>query len=339
MAEGTANPEEIKRWSAWIESSDKNREKAREALSEIAGFKFSQSDTPDVEREWMALFEETVGEQNETPVRSSHKDSGIRWIYRVAAVLLLVGTVVLSVYMQDTSRGSGTELKQITQKETILTAEGQQKTLTFTNGSKEAKVILNSSSSITYNMGLIEDQPIQVTLRGEAFFDVEKGFSNGNPAFSVSTPDGIIEDLGTEFLLTTEKDRSRVVLQEGSVNVRSLDDEDRKFEVRTNEMVEFSNSEIIKQETVNSTFYTSWATGSMRFEQTKISTFAEYVEQRFPVEVKIVEPELSDITLEGAVYFKSLEGLVRSISDITQVPVYQSENGDTIYIGNLHNSN
>lgn len=340
MCKGTARPEEIENWSRWMEDRDENRERAKKALSEIAGFEFADLETPDFEKEWSRLYKTTVGRQDMYSIGTAHKDSALRWIYRVAAALLLIGMVGIGAYLYSENGMSRTQLEQITQEETVKTGEGQQKTLKFNNGSKVAKVVLNSNSTLTYNVGLIRDQAIGVTLQGEAFFDVEKDFSKNHPAFSVSTPDGIIEDIGTEFLVTVENERSRVVLQEGMVNVKATDGEkaQKEFKVSMGEMVEFSKTNILKKETVNSTFYTSWATGSMQFDQTKISTFAEYVEQRFRVAV-VADPALTGVTLDGAVYFKSLEGLVRSVSDVTRIPVYQSKNRDTVYIGNPYNSN
>ncbi|MDR8390188.1 FecR domain-containing protein [Aliifodinibius sp. S!AR15-10] len=340
MANGTAKPDEIEVWSQWMEASDQNREKAKKALSEIAGFGFRQADVPDSDEEWEKLFHKTMGKSKGDTLRTDRKDSTIRWVYRIAAMILLAGTVVWSLYLQSGNSSTGTQLEQITQKETVKTGPDQQKALTFTSNSRVAKIVLNSNSSITYSMGLIHDQPIQVTLKGEAFFDVEKGFSSEQPAFSVTTPDGVIEDLGTEFLVTVQPEESRVVLQEGIVRVQSVEgDKSKEFQVKKNEMVAFRKTGIVRQETVNSTFYTSWATGSMEFDQTKISTFAEYVENRFSVNVEISNQEVAEITLEGAVYFKSLEGLVRSVSDITNIPVYQSGDGETVYIGNMHNTN
>lgn len=335
MANGTASADEIAYWSQWIEASEENRLKARKAHRQIAGFLFTPINKADKDQEWARLSKEIF----ETPgrrFRSSRKDSVTLWMLRIAASLLLVASVTFAVYTFTDTSESKTHLEQITQEETVVTHRDQQKTLTFTNGDKTAKITLNSNSSIKYNLGLIQDQPIEVTLEGEAFFEVEEGFSPNHSVFSVRTPDGIIKDIGTKFLVTIEDNRSRVILQEGLVNVKTDNEGDSKsFEVTKNQMVEFNKDNVIARRTVNSTLYTSWATGSMQFDRTSIRTFAQFVEQRFQVEVEIVEQNLEDITLDGAVYFTSLESLVRSVSEITKIPVYQSGNRDTLYIGNV----
>ena len=96
-----------------------------------------------------------------------------------------------------------------------------------------------------------------------------------------------------------------------------------RFEVRKAELVEFNRSEILLKENINSTFYASWATGFIEFDRTNLQDF---VEQRFGVKVQIKDPELVNTTLDGAVYFRTMEDLMRSVSDVTLIPVYQSGN-------------
>ncbi|MEX2362556.1 MAG: hypothetical protein WD597_02985 [Balneolaceae bacterium] len=45
-----------------------------------------------------------------------------------------------------------------------------------------------------------------------------------------------------------------------------------------------------------------------------------------------MDPKISDITLDGAVYFKSLGDLVRSVSDVTGITVSQSDDGRSVFI-------
>lgn len=321
-----------------MEASEENRRKAQIAMSEITGFKFKKPDDSDLDTEWSKLYRETLGKKYENKkyeniVSLIHKDSIMQWIYRIAAIILMASIVGISLYQYEETTPS-TKLSQIVEQETISTNDSQQKTLKFTHGSKVAKIVMNSNSTLTYDVDLLKELPINVTLQGEAFFDVEKGFSE-NPAFSVTTTDGIIEDIGTKFLVTLDKNQSRVVLLEGMVNVRTTNDKkvNKEFQVKKGELVNFNNKGIVTKEKVNSTFYTSWATGYIEFDQTKLSTFAEFIERRFGVPVQIADPKVADLTIDGAAYFKTLEELMRSVSDITIIPVYQSTTSDTVILG------
>lgn len=337
MVKGTATSYEVDKWNDWMEEDDQNRSIAVSAISRIVGFEFNDPELPDIEKKWSDLYAKTAGSHKIQSRRRRGKETKLKWILRVAALLLVMSLAGLGGgYFYNGDRAV-THLEQLSEEKTITTAGDEQKTLRFSNGSK---VVLSSNSTLTYRIGLLHNQTIDVTLEGEAWFDAVSDPSKKQPVFAVSTPDGVIRDIGTKFMVTVQKNQSRVVLQEGFIEVVPLDEENSqmeeyvRFSVQRGEMVEFNRTEILKREVVNSTMYTSWATGFIQFDRTDLREFAEYVQQRFGVKVRIVDPGLTDLTLDGAVYFRSLEGLVRAVSEVTAIPVYQSVDRDTVYIGN-----
>lgn len=340
MARGIAKPEEIESWNRWTESSDENRQKAKKALAEMLGFEFRSPDMPNIEQEWKKLSASTVGKYSRPiPVFKRNKNRILRWINRVAAAILLVGFAGLGTYLFQEIDGSVSQLEQVTVERIVTTESGEQKTLQFQDGSK---VILNSHSSLSFRIGNFENSTIEITLDGEAWFDADPNGESDQPAFAVKTPDGIIRDIGTKFLVKAENGQSRVVLQEGLVEIEPVvsqgirsDQNSGKFQVASGEMVEFRKSAILSRKNVNPTYYSSWATGVLELEQSRIQEFAEYVEERFHVKVLIRDPDLGDIRLNGTVYFRSLDELIRSVSDVVGIPAYRSESRETVYIGNL----
>jgi len=338
MVKGTATPEEADRWSSWIEENDGNRKIAKAAISEIVGFEFRDPQYPDIEKEWSRLYSKTVGQKRVKSYQRRRSDTRLLWIVRIAAILLLTSMVGFGVHYFTGDPGDITRLEQLIEERTIATGDDEQKTLTFSNGTR---IVLNRNTTLTYSLGVFHDQTIDVTLEGEAWFDVVNGHSKEIPAFAVHTPDGIIRDIGTKFLVTVEYGQTRVVLQEGIVEVEpnadngmgAVRESRQKLRLEPGEMLEFSRSDVIKREKVNPTFFTAWATQFMQFERTSIQDFADYLEQRFGVKVVVTDPVYTGITLDGAVYFRSLEELVRSVSEVTGIPVYQSEKRDTVFIG------
>lgn len=339
MARGIGNTEEIKRWNKWIEESEENRMKAKSAIAEVVGFEFDSPELPDIEQKWFALYAKTIGLQKTESVQQRRKkNETLRWLYRAVAVILVLSMVGLGIYHFNQDVEDITHLEQLTQQTTITTGDGEQKTLTFSNGSR---VVLNRNSTLTYSISLLQNQTIDVELEGEAWFVAESVSSTGLPVFAIATPDGIIRNIGTKFLVTVQREWSQVVLQEGSVEIELFDrghSKNQKFSINKGERVEFSRANILAREIVNPTFYTSWATKFMQFDQTGIHEFADFVEQRFDVKVQIGNPDLKDITLDGAVYFSNLDDLVRSVSKVTGLAVSRSEDGSAVYIGEPYDS-
>lgn len=338
FAKGTATPEEAEKWNSWMEESDENRTKTKTAISEIVGFEFKSHPMPDVQKEWARLRSKTSGKKKAGAYQRKPNDRHLQWLIRVAAILLLASMVGIGAYLHSGSERGLTHLQQLTEEHTISTNADEQKTLTFSNG---ARLVLNSNSRLTYTLGMIQSQTIQVTLEGEAWFDADNDES-ADPAFAVRTPDGIIRDIGTQFLVTVQQGQTRVVLQEGIVEVESIAENNGEnnlknefFRIEKGEMVEFNRTDILTRERVNPTFYSAWATQFMQFEETTIGELADYIEGHFGVEVYITDADLNEITLDGAVYFRSLDELIRSVSEVTGIPVYRSDTRDRVYMGSL----
>jgi ferric-dicitrate binding protein FerR (iron transport regulator) len=333
LVKGTASHEEVKKWDKWVEESEVNREKAKIAMAEIVGFQFSDPQLSDVEGEWKKLYKKTVGKSKFSvfSAKKTRNDSAIKWLFRVAAVLVLGAMIGLGFYIYSPEKQSDIRLVQISEEKTISTEDGVQKTVRFSNGSK---IDLKSNSEITYSVSQDPQQVIKVFLKGEAFFDAESNPESTKPFFAVHTPDGVIRDIGTEFIVTVHRDRSRIVLQEGKVQISTnKKSETDEISMAAGELLEFNQSKVLNKQKVNASFYTSWATGFLELNQTSIQDFAKFVEQRFDVHVIIENPKIVNIKIDGGIYYRSLAELVRSVTEVADIPVYRSKDRDTVYIG------
>ncbi|MEX1212455.1 MAG: FecR family protein [Balneolaceae bacterium] len=329
FVKGLAEPEEADRWSRWMQEYEENRELAREAISVVTGFSFSDPDLPDLDRTWKQLQARTA-HRDDSVSRRRRKARKMTWLFRVAAVLLLGAFVSYGISLYS-DQAHETELAEFVPERTEIGTGDQKKTLIFSNGSR---IVLNRHSTLTYQVGPTYGQTIEIELEGEAYFHAEEKIADEQPAFEITTPDGLIRDIGTEFMVTVNETGSRVVLQSGRVEIERGDTNGgNHISMAAGEKLEFTSKEIVTHERVNPTFYTSWATEYMELERTNLTTFASYLESEFGVTVQLKQTTLQDITLTGAVYFRSLEELVRSVSEVTGVPVYQSANRDTVYIG------
>ncbi|SMO95373.1 FecR family protein [Gracilimonas mengyeensis] len=332
MVIGTASEQDIRKWNRWMESSDKNRQLAQKAMAEIAGFQFAAPSLPDVDEEWKKLSRDTIQRKEKTNRGTSKPGSFWKWTFRVASVVLLAAITGIAFYIYQSAPEPIASFEQIIEKQSVQTGADEHKIVRFNNG---ARMFLNSNSKITYSINQHTDKAIEVVVEGEVFFDSGEKMSSDASVFKVNTPDGVIRDIGTRFLVTVLRDRSRVVLEDGSVEVNMGDQQpgDQVVSMMPGELLEFNESEVVSKQQVNSSFYTSWATGVMEFDETTIREFVTYVQQRFDVEVQIVDEEVMDIKLTGGIYFRSLEELVRAVSDIANIPIYQSADRKTVYIG------
>jgi len=98
---------------------------------------------------------------------------------------------------------------------TFTTGFGEHKAFVLEDGSE---VILNSRSSVTYTSKDWENNR-ELSLDGEAFFKVAKG-----KTFTVITPNGKVQVLGTQFDVNSTADFFDVTCYEGKVKVTTVDD-------------------------------------------------------------------------------------------------------------------
>ncbi len=139
-------------------------------------------------------------------------------IFKIAAILVLaIGLLVL--------------LKEFTVSTTkTLTAQTELVQLP-----DQSEVLLQPSSSLSYNSYFwFLDR--EVTLQGEAFFEVAKG-----KTFTVNTHHGKVKVLGTKFNVKSFNDELSVVCYEGRVEV-SQDNVSK--EITANQFIVVKNSEI-----------------------------------------------------------------------------------------------
>lgn len=137
-----------------------------------------------------------------------------------------------------------------------------------------SKVQLNSNSQLDFKSRKWENNR-EVTLIGEAFFDVEKGTS-----FKVMTSQGIIEVLGTEFNITVRDNYFEVQCYEGKVKVTSND---------TNNEAILTKGEAFRIVNSNAEVWDfildepNWLQGESSFNNTPLSQVIISLENQFKV--------------------------------------------------------
>lgn len=143
------------------------------------------------EAAWQRLRKATVDQPKEQATRRLFS---WRAIAAVFALLLLAGGAWLR-----------------TGQTTINTLAQQKQEIHLPDGST---VVLNSLSTLKYNSRLWNWQR-QIELEGEGYFDVTKG-----AAFSVNTPNGKVQVLGTSFNVYVRRGNFDVYCLSGSVEVK-----------------------------------------------------------------------------------------------------------------------
>lgn len=193
------------------------------------------------------------------PKEAKVKTFSMRWAVGIAASFLVLF-------------GLFTFIDQVPQ-ETIFAQNGTEEEVNLMDGSF---IKLNDASSISYNN---EDwsNDRNIDLKGEAFFQVEKG-----SPFVVKTKNGSIEVLGTQFNVRAWGANLYVECYEGSVKVNAGKNE---LILKPGEAINVVDGTMNKKIFINHT-EPLWGVGTSRFIDEKMNEVFEEMERQFNVSIK-----------------------------------------------------
>lgn len=215
----------------------------------------------------------------------------------------------------------------------VVISYGKKSMIVLSDGTK---VWLNAGSQLVYP-AVFSSKARQVTLIGEAFFDVTK---NPQSPFVVSASDVSVEVLGTRFDISAYPDDKiiQTVLEEGKVNLKysgkGIFGRDYVVEMHPNQMVEFNKtSGEASSKLVDVAKYTSWKDGMLEFEKADLGRALMQVERFYNVKIHLSDPEIGNFKLSGKLDLKDEPEEVLNVIKLT-VPIdwQKKSNGDFIII-------
>jgi transmembrane sensor len=143
---------------------------------------------------------------------------------------------------------------------------------------------LNSNSSLKYSGSFNLDR--QVTLNGEAYFDV---FKDKKRPFIVNTNEVFVKVLGTRFNIASYENESgvEVVLEEGSLvfNIKNLN---KSCTMVPNDLITYDRTvQDFSKETVQPQKYLSWTEGRLEFRNDPLDIISRRLERWYNIDIEL----------------------------------------------------
>lgn len=163
---------------------------------------------------------------------------------------------------------------------------------------------LNSNSSVKYNGTFNFDR--QVTLKGEAYFDV---FKDKSRPFVVNTGNVFVKVLGTRFNIASyenEKD-IEVVLEEGSLvfNIKNMH---KSYTMVPNDLVTYDKTvQDFSTETVQPQKYLSWTAGKLEFRNDPLDIISRRLARWYNIDIELKASLKDDTRLRATFIDESYE--------------------------------
>jgi ferric-dicitrate binding protein FerR (iron transport regulator) len=170
-------------------------------------------------------------------------------------------------------------------KESVRTKLAEHKEFVLPDGSD---VVLNADSKITWSDKHFNETR-ELTLRGEAYFDVKKGTQ-----FIITTKNGSVEILGTQLDVFSRKDEFRVSCISGKVRVLANNQEQI---ILPGEKAELTSSGLVKYVKNDVERSISWVNGVFYFEDKPLVSIFDELERQFDVFVNYTGNKSRHITV------------------------------------------
>src|SRR5699024_2540972 len=123
--------------------------------------------------------------------------------------------------------------------------------------------------------------------------------------FTVHTRDGMVQVLGTKFVVNSFGEETQTVLSEGKIKVSAQNDsQGTNVEriLKPGDMARFDRTgKTSALQEVNPLVYTSWTEGKLVFEKTPVKELSTRIEHTFGVKIIISDESLRNRKLSGSI--------------------------------------
>jgi ferric-dicitrate binding protein FerR (iron transport regulator) len=283
---GELSPEESEAFEALEEASF-----YKEIISDAAAFK-----APGLSGSAVAPTPGNSARENGSPLR---KPNWVRPLMRIASALILGLALYYFLFQQNVVR--------------VETGVGEKMAITLPDAST---VRLNALSEIAFNEGTW-DTKREVTLEGEAFFDVARG-----ARFDVVSPAGRVSVLGTEFNVRHRGRIFEVHCFEGQVKVISGSHERI---LRAGDHLKISNGVVSSGK--NTYALPQWTRNLSDFQREPLAEVFDELERQYQVRVTLVDVD-GDQLFTGGFIHGDLELALKSITEPMELEYSIGKNND-----------
>ena len=239
-----------------------------------------------------------------TTEKKTYTLNWMKVVSRIAAILV-VGIAVFSILNQDKINSFETEY-------------AQNEIITLPDNSI---VNLNQLSQLEYNESKWDEKRL-INLKGEAFFDVEKG-----KRFEVITDFGTVSVLGTEFNVMSRDSIFKVSCYEGLVQV-NYNNQEVKVPAGTEFALKSGNAN--KSEIVIAEPY--WIKGMSVFENASLEVVFSELEKQYKIKITYQSDRIIHFT--GAFEHNNLENALKSITQPLNLSYNMTQNKNEVVIRN-----
>jgi ferric-dicitrate binding protein FerR (iron transport regulator) len=225
-----------------------------------------------------------------------------RLMLKIAASFLLLISIGLGTYYSKLFTA------QPLAATTIQVSGDQQETVLLPDGTH---VRLNGDTKLSYSSDFAVSKIRQVTLSGEAFFEVAK---NPEKPFVIDAGQSEVKVLGTVFNVKTRQGNNAVVaVQEGKVSFRGKEQTEGIILVANEVGVLAKDGNVLRIDQSSQNYF-SWINHFLEFNNMPISQVVEQLDAIFDVDIELASPDLKNKYFTAYMKGKSVDEVMNQLA-------------------------
>ncbi|MBN1158811.1 MAG: FecR domain-containing protein [Bacteroidales bacterium] len=262
----------------------------------------------------------TVSGSSQQPVLWKLRPSGT--LIRIAASVLIILTAGFVLYMAGIF-----PVMKSGNIDVVTLANEEIKTVLLPDGSQ---VFLNSGTTLTYPR-LFKNETREVSLQGEAFFDVA---ADASDPFVIRADGALVKAVGTSFNVYARENEQHVdvFVESGRVELIEADNTDNHIMLESGYIGTLTQNEVNSRKSGDKNCI-AWKTKQMVFYNTPLSEVLKILSDVYKVEINIREAGIDTTQIIGEYNNDPLDHILKVICTQNNLKIEKSDN--KIYLSRI----
>ncbi|WP_447970940.1 FecR family protein [Nitrospira sp. M1] len=202
-------------------------------------------------------------------------------------------------------------------EESFRTAKGEQRMVNLSDGST---ILMNTDSQLFVRMS--QESRMVTMQQGEALFSVAH---DAQRPFDVHAANGIIHDIGTQFLVRQSSGNVQVSVLEGIVEVKvknAVNAQSTKHPhiLKEGDQVRYQATGRLSQvESFDQAIVTAWTNATLYFDAKPLKEVLEEWARYRPGEIRLQEPSLGNIPVSGKFRIDQFDSFLHALENTLDI--------------------
>ena len=254
------------------------------------------------------------------PIRKKSSGKRVRFLLAAAAAITILFAVRSIFFYNSAPDPLKTESEKVEEINSVLTFNGKQ-LIHLPDGST---IILNDKSSITYDQNDFDKKTREVTLSGEAYFDIKR---NEKKLFIVHTGKVNTKVLGTAFNINAYNTSIKVTVTRGKVQVGDLK---RVYGIITpNQQIVVNKSTLAyEQNNVNAATAVEWKRNYLILDDLNMKDAVALISQKYKVQILLSNEKIRNCRITASfLNEEDLDHVLKVVCSVIETEYHYDQNG------------